>query len=556
MILLVSEHKKEIEPLLRLYPFEKIGKLLKYKNLCIFINYGRGALSLSYNIVQILSKHSDINISVLLGISGSLNNSLNVGDFFVVDRVKLMHEKKPISNPIDMPHIEGVKKAQGVTLFDAYDCDSEYLGLFADSVDKESYFFAKALKSIDKFGFVLRVISDNNGCEEVKKLINGHFSYDVNFLSDIVEKLMHIDKDEIGLEIFRYTHILNTKIAEGIKKLVSKKRLTFSLRQKLYKRIAVNSAKPKLCVNSGKIAVFVEKNVDRKRIRLNLSQFKVYEVNDYVGCFHNLKDRSGAIFANKKGEFLRKTPEDYTPEGTYGYSVLNAYNCLYDCSYCFLKGYFKSFNPVIFLNYEDYFDAVCDVLSKDRSRPLYFYAGTFSDSLSMAHFSDFNLKLAEFFGKLDDDVYLELRTKSDNIKELLSMEAYKNIIIAFSLNPQEVIDRYEHLSPSLQKRMEAIQRLDEKGFQIGIRIDPVFVEYAKRYSCLAENIKKIRNLHSVEIGFLRFDKKDYAEVLKNNPYILRNLVYSEGMYRYPKERRTEVLNLFKKTLGGFYTSME
>ncbi len=555
MLLIASEHKAEIEPLLKLYPFKKSNKLFKYDNISVFVNYGGGGLTLGYNIVDILSKNEDINIAVLFGFSGTLTGKLNVDDIFTLKKVKLMHNKKPIFNPIDMPNINELPSFEGVSLLDGYETDSSFLSLFADSVDKESYFFAKAVKSIGRLGIIIRAASDTNERNSIESVRTNGFVYNVRLVQNIIERLVLIEKDEIMLEIFKHTGISDIKNLDGLKRLIKTKRLTFTNRQKLYSKILINSKEENK--EKARFSVFIEKGVEKSRINLNLSKTKVIEIDDYVSYFHNLKDKNGIFFANKKGEFLRKTPNNYTPSGSYGYSILNAYNCIYNCSYCFLKGYFRSFNPVIFLNYEDYFSAIKRIVQEDKTRPLYFYSGTFSDSLALEGFSNFNEKLIDFFKELaDKDVFLEFRTKSDNINFLLEMEPCRNVIAAFSLNPQTVIDKYEHLTPSLKKRMEAIELLDNAGYKIGVRLDPVFIERLHDYEKLLAEITKINHLHSVEVGFLRFDKNDYKNILKKSPFALKNLVFDRGMYRCKKELRDRALEFFEERLNDFYLNME
>ena len=555
MLLIAGEHKAEIEPLLKLYPFKKSSKLFKYDNISVFVNYGGGGLTLGYNIVDILSKNEDINIAVLFGFSGTLTGKLNVGDIFTLKKVKLMHNKKPVFNPIDMPSINELPSFEGVSLLDGYETDSSFLSLFSDSVDRESYFFAKAVKSIGRLGIILRAASDTNERNSIESVRTNGFVYNVRLVQNIIERLVLIEKDEIMLEIFKHTGISDIKILDGLKRLIKTKRLTFTNRQKLYSKILINSKEE--TKEKARFSVFIEKGVEKSRINLNLSKTKVIEIDDYVSYFHNLKDKNGIFFANKKGEFLRKTPNNYTPSGSYGYSILNAYNCIYNCSYCFLKGYFRSFNPVIFLNYEDYFSAIKRIVQEDKTRPLYFYSGTFSDSLALEGFSNFNEKLIDFFKELaDKDVFLELRTKSDNINFLLEMEPCRNVIAAFSLNPQTVIDKYEHLTPSLKKRMEAIELLDNAGYKIGVRIDPVFIERLHDYEKLLAEVKKIEHLHSVEVGFLRLDKNDYKNILKKSPSVLKNLFFDRDMYRCKKELRDRALEFFEERLNDFYLNME
>ncbi len=555
MLLIVSEHKAEIEPLLNCYPLQKHSNLLIYDNIIFFINYGKKSLDLGYTVSNILSDNKDIKVVLLFGFSGIVNDTLSVGDMFIAKRVKLLHKKQPVFNPIDMLCVDEFACVELVTLLDEYENDNEFLSLFGDSVDKESYFFAKAVKNSNRFGIILRVASDKNTKETIKNIKKEGFGYDKRKLKNFIDILSIIDKDDILFEIFKHTGIVKINILNGLKRLVNSKRYTFSMRQKLYKKIIIN----RRCDHkkTGEFGIFLESDIDLTSVKLDVQEKNVFRVDDYVGYFHNLKDRAAIIFANKKGELIRKTPNNYTPDNYYGYSILNAYNCIYDCSYCFLKGYFKSFNPVIFCNYQDYFAEIERIVHKDKKRPLYFYSGTFSDSLAMSNFSNFNEKLIDFFGNnFGDDIILEMRTKSNNIRSVLTTEPYSNVVIAFSLNPQSIIDEYEHLTPSLEKRIDAIRTLDASGHEIGLRIDPVFLDKLDEYREVLWKIGKIEHLHSVEIGFLRYDKEDYARMFKKCPYVLRGLVYDEGMYRYPKKQRDRALSIIKTFLDSFYLSME
>ena len=61
----------------------------------------------------------------------------------------------------------------------------------------------------------------------------------------------------------------------------------------------------------------------------------------------------------------------------------------------------------------------------------------------MNQLSDFHQSFIPFFEQFDN-VLMETRTKSGNIQSLLNMGLVpKNTEIAFSLNPQTIIDQYE-----------------------------------------------------------------------------------------------------------------
>lgn len=80
----------------------------------------------------------------------------------------------------------------------------------------------------------------------------------------------------------------------------------------------------------------------------------------------------------------------------------------------------------------------------------------------MDSISGFNAEFIEFFEEFEG-VNMEIRTKSGNIQSLLDLGFVpKNTEIAFSLNPQELIDRYESGTASLRQRYQAINTLLER----------------------------------------------------------------------------------------------
>ncbi len=68
---------------------------------------------------------------------------------------------------------------------------------------------------------------------------------------------------------------------------------------------------------------------------------------------------------------------------------------------------------------------------------------------------------------------LEIRIKSHNIKNLLELKPIENLLVSFTFSPQEVIARYELKTSSLEYRIEAAKKLQEKWYSLGIRFDPI-----------------------------------------------------------------------------------
>jgi hypothetical protein len=84
---------------------------------------------------------------------------------------------------------------------------------------------------------------------------------------------------------------------------------------------------------------------------------------------------------------------------------------------------------------------------------IWFYSSDYSDILGMDNISGFLEEFVPFFENiplltregLGVGSMMEIRTKSANIKPILDLGFVpKNTEFAFSLNPQELIEKYEH----------------------------------------------------------------------------------------------------------------
>ena len=82
------------------------------------------------------------------------------------------------------------------------------------------------------------------------------------------------------------------------------------------------------------------------------------------------------------------------------------------------------------------------------------------------------------------------------------------MIIAYSVNPEPLIKEYEHKTPSLAKRIEALNKLTQKGWKIGLRIDPILpiendkIVYQNFLNYLFSSIDQ-SHLHSTTLGSFR-----------------------------------------------------
>jgi len=209
-----------------------------------------------------------------------------------------------------------------------------------------------------------------------------------------------------------------------------------------------------------------------------------------------------------KGEFFKKCPGS---EGRVccNYFVINfASNCPMDCAYCYLQEYLAENAALkVFSNVSDLIAEADRTITKHRG--LFFRIGTgeITDSLALEPYTGMAGELIPYFAE-QPNVLLELKTKSDCVESLLGLDPKERVVVAWSMNPQRVIDWDEHGTASLAERLAAARRCQQAGYRLGFHFDPV-IEYDGWDSDYEDMIEETfatidwRRLAWVSLGVLR-----------------------------------------------------
>ena len=329
--------------------------------------------------------------------------------------------------------------------------------------------------------------------------------------------------------------------------------------------------------------IYIEKEAlqyDRTQILL-----RKYAHIDQVICSHygeifNLKQQNfrtqkkfpALIIAVKKGKKILETPENFGIGGKQNYYFSHMQNCLYDCRYCFLQGMYNSANYLWFVNYEDFmsdinqltsYNNISDNADADLKNNHYFFSGYDADSLVFESLTNFAQEFIGFFRDKPQAI-LELRTKSVNIKNIISAQLAPNIVTAFSFTPQEMSEQIEHKVPPVASRIKAIENLSKLGWKIGLRFDPIIYHpnYHKLYKKLFNDIfakLEMQQLHSVSVGMLRFPKKMHEKILKLYPQeqiLTHKLSKQNNHISYSNELEQEMLYNILQELSLYGVSKE
>jgi len=258
--------------------------------------------------------------------------------------------------------------------------------------------------------------------------------------------------------------------------------------------------------------------------------------------FRLQKQQPALILAHKHKGHVLPAPDGYGIGGRRNYYFSHMLNCLYDCRYCFLQGMYRSANYVIFVNYEDFQQAIIDTAIQHKDEELWFFSGYDCDSLAYEPVTDFTRVFLPTF-KAHPNAHLELRTKSLQIRTLLKSEPIQNCVIAFSFTPQEISRALEHDVPSVEKRIAAMLKLQQQGWRLGLRFDPMIYQqgYEEDYRRLFEQLFSRLSadaIHSVSLGTLRTPRAFHQNMVNLYPeekLFAGPLEESNGMITYRKE---------------------
>ena len=216
--------------------------------------------------------------------------------------------------------------------------------------------------------------------------------------------------------------------------------------------------------------VFIEKDLmnssTTKSVLAKVPHKEMIEIDRYDEVFEKVKkpylqkrDNLNLFLAKKRGQIVKEAPDAYGLGNSKHFYFVHAYNCIYECEYCYLQGYFNSPDIVWFLNHDEIISEIDSVVKQNPGS--WFHAGEFSDSLAVSHFTKELPLYIDYFRK-NKSAKLELRTKSSNIKALESIEPTDNLYVTFSLSPAQTAKSIDRKASPIKHRLLAIKKTPSK----------------------------------------------------------------------------------------------
>lgn len=248
------------------------------------------------------------------------------------------------------------------------------------------------------------------------------------------------------------------------------------------------------------------------------------------------------------------------------YQLPLASGCMGMCEYCYLntrmgkRPYIK-----VYANLEDILARADRYIAERAPEITVFEGAAASDPLplepytrslkrTILHFAESRRGRFRFVSKFDD------------VESLLTLAHRNHTETRISLNIDEVIRRFEHRTPTLKKRLAALQKLAAAGYPVGILLAPVFWNAENRplYAGLLKEIGAAMQgaQPTFEVISHRFTAAAKNNILDIFPKTTLPMAESErkyqygqfgyGKYVYPSESMRAYKEFFQEEISRYF----
>lgn len=305
-------------------------------------------------------------------------------------------------------------------------------------------------------------------------------------------------------------------------------------------------------------AIYYEKEIENYKLGKELLE-KYKETPKVIIENHNnieeMRKKQNSEFAKMKNNLIigiRKTHKFVENHKTSDYLVpYTSSGCTAMCMYCYLVcNYNKCAYLRLFVNREQMLEKIIKTAEKSEKN-LTFEIGSNSDLILENTITNNLVWTIENFANTKKG-FLTLPTKFDMVDSLLPLNHNGKVIIRMSMNPEEIINKVEFGTSRLKGRIEAINKLAEAGYKVGILIAPVILveNWKELYTELIHRLnselsEKVKREAFFEIIFMTYSyvhTKINEEAFPNAINLYNKDIMTgrgKGKYSYKQDVRKE-----------------
>jgi len=321
--------------------------------------------------------------------------------------------------------------------------------------------------------------------------------------------------------------------------------------------------------------IYYEEEIKNYKLGQELLE-KYKEVPKKIITNHNniqeMREKENAEFPKMKRNLvigIRKTHK-FVPNSKISNFLVpyTSSGCIAMCMYCYLVCNFNKCAYLrIFVNREQMLDKIIQTANKDENENI-FEIGSNSDLILENTITNNLVWTIENF-KSSKKGKLTFPTKFDMVDSILNIDHQGKIIVRMSVNPEKIINEVEFGTSKLVKRIEAINKLAEAGYEIGILVAPIIlvdnwkVLYEELFKILSQLlIPKAKNKVFFEFIFMTYSyihKMINSQAFPNSIDLYdKNLmtVRGKGKYTYNQIFRHEGEIYFTDLMHKYFPSNE
>jgi len=281
-----------------------------------------------------------------------------------------------------------------------------------------------------------------------------------------------------------------------------------------------------------------------------------------------MRKKQNAEFPDIKRNLIigvRKTHKFVENHKTSDYLVpYTSSGCTAMCMYCYLVcNYNKCAYLRLFVNREQMLEKIIKTAEKSE-KELTFEIGSNSDLILENTITGNLAWTIENFANTSKG-FLTLPTKFDMVDDILELKHNGKIIIRVSVNPEEIINKVEFGTSRLKGRIQAINKLVDAGYKIGILIAPVILvgNWKELYTELIQRLSQELSTKAKKDAFFEIIFMTYSYVhTKINEEAFPNAIklYDQekmtgrgrGKYGYKEKNRIEAEIYLREQMKKYF----
>lgn len=318
-------------------------------------------------------------------------------------------------------------------------------------------------------------------------------------------------------------------------------------------------------------AIYYEEGIENYELGRELMK-KYKDVPKVLIDNHNniedMRKKENKEFLNMKQNLIigtRKTHKYQPNHKVSDYLVpYTSSGCIAACMYCYLVcNYNKCAYLRLFVNREQMLDKIIKTAEKSEN-DLTFEIGSNSD-LILENTITGNLPWTIENFKNSKRGYLTFPTKFEMVDDILNIDHKGKVIVRVSVNPEEIINNIEIGTSRLAGRINAINKLKDADYKVGILIAPVVMvdDWKNKYSELIKRLSetlspKVKKDVFFEIIFMTYS---YVHTkINEEAFPDKNSLYNKdmmtgrgrGKYMYKNEYRKDGEMFFREALKKYF----